>query len=176
MKDHSFLPQDLQCPYSHANWTNFEAIKERHEADFEFEIHLTSLLFHPQAFPAQCAANLIANKLGLEARAKFIDACFENQPSYMNAAVGDARPSEVNAIFCSIAKKAGLLDDTFTEEVFLKELHSWEDAVKPAYTEHKYALGYGVYGTPKHVIDEKLVDGTESSWGPEEWVEKLKEL
>ena len=49
-------------------------------------------------------------------------------------------------------------------------------AVKPAYTEHKVALGYGVYGTPKHVIDGKLVPDTESAWGAVEWAEKLKSL
>ena len=76
-------------------------------------------------------------------------------------------------------------------------LHDWESAVKPAYTEHKVALGHGVtcrcrnqrrvdgvdgvdrtqvYGTPKHVIDGKLVPDTESAWGAADWAEKLKSL
>ena len=33
-----------------------------------------------------------------------------------------------------------------------------------------------VYGTPKHVIDEKLVPDTESAWGAVEWAAKLKTL
>ena len=33
-----------------------------------------------------------------------------------------------------------------------------------------------VYGTPKHVIDGKLVPDTESAWGAAEWAEKLKSL
>ena len=56
----------------------------------------------------------------------------------------------------------------------MEQLHDWEMAVKPAYTEHKIALGFGVYGTPKHVIDGKLMTDTESGWGPDEWTEKLK--
>ena len=68
------------------------------------------------------------------------------------------------------------LDDAFTKEAFLADLHDWESAVKPAYAEHKIALGYGVYGTPKHVIDGKLVPDTESAWGAAEWAEKLKSL
>ena len=62
------------------------------------------------------------------------------------------------------------------KEAFLADLHDWESAVKPAYAEHKIALGYGVYGTPKHVIDGKLVPDTESAWGAAEWAEKLKSL
>ena len=33
-----------------------------------------------------------------------------------------------------------------------------------------------VYGTPKHVIDGKLVPDTESAWGAGEWADKLKSL
>ena len=94
----------------------------------------------------------------------------------MNAALGDARKSDVDAVFATIAEKAGVLDDGFTKEAFLADLHDWESAVKPAYTEHKIALGYGVYGTPKHVIDGKLVPDTESAWGAADWAEKLKSL
>jgi 2-hydroxychromene-2-carboxylate isomerase len=168
---------DLQCPFSRKNWEKLPEIKKRLGDDFEFQINLTSLNFHWQAFPAQCAANLIGQKKGPEAKQKFVDACFVNQERYMNAALGDAKPSEVDKIFASIAKDAGLFDDTdFTEAVFLSKVRDWEMAVKPAYTEHKVALDHGVYGTPKHVIEEKLIADTESAWGPEEWEEKLKAL
>ena len=86
------------------------------------------------------------------------------------------RKSDVDAVFANIAEKAGVLDDAFTKEAFLSSLHDWESAVKPAYAEHKIALGYGVYGTPKHVIDGELVPDTESAWGAVEWAEKLKSL
>jgi len=168
---------DLQCPYSRANWKALPAIKERVGSEYEFEVSLTSLLFHPQAFSAQCAANLIEAKKGLDAKWKFVDACFINQEKYMNAAVGDSRPSEVDKIFASIAREAGLFDeDVLPEETFLAMVRDWEAAVGPAYAEHKKALAHGVYGTPKHVIDEKLVADTESAWGPDEWVAKLKEI
>ena len=58
----------------------------------------------------------------------------------------DARKSDVDAVFANIAEKSGVLDDTFTKEAFLADLHDWESAVKPAYAEHKVALGYGVGG------------------------------
>lgn len=169
---------DLQCPYSRANWKNLDAIKARFSAEYEFEIILTSLLFHPQAFTAQCAANLIEVKKGVESKQTFIDACFNHQEKFMNAAIGDSRPSEVDAVFATIAKDAGLLNDStlLSESEFLSKIHDWEMAVKPAYTEHKKALGYGVYGTPKHVIDDKLIADAESSWGPDEWATKLKEI
>ena len=52
--------------------------------------------------------------------------------------------SDPHRVFATIAEKAGVLDDTFTKEAFLADLHDWESAVKPAYAEHKVALGHGV--------------------------------
>ena len=92
----------------------------------------------------------------------------------------DARLYRISSAFgrpiATIAEKAGVLDDAFTKEAFLADLHDWESAVKPAYAEHKIALGYEVYGTPKHVIDGELVPDTESAWGAAEWADKLKSL
>mmetsp|Transcript_20460 Transcript_20460/g.44314 ORF Transcript_20460/g.44314 Transcript_20460/m.44314 type:complete len:188 (-) Transcript_20460:108-671(-) len=174
---------DLQCPYSRKNWEQFSAIKDRLGDEYDFSIHLTSLLLHPQAFPAQCAANLIANKSkgGAQAKMNFINACFRQQDLYRNAAVPDARPSEIDAIFATIAQGCGVLDSDdgegdFTNDFFLANLHDWDLAVKPAWAEHKEALALGVVGTPSHVIEGKIVQGTESSWGPEEWAEKVKTL
>eukprot|EP00562_Extubocellulus_spinifer_P012494 CAMPEP_0178539080 /NCGR_PEP_ID=MMETSP0697-20121206/314_1 /TAXON_ID=265572 /ORGANISM="Extubocellulus spinifer, Strain CCMP396" /LENGTH=179 /DNA_ID=CAMNT_0020171349 /DNA_START=332 /DNA_END=868 /DNA_ORIENTATION=- len=168
---------DLQCPYSRANWRNIRALKERFGSEYDFTIHLTSLVFHPQAFTAQCGASLIESHSGRDMMFKYVDACFENQELYMNAALGDAKKSEIDSVFADIAEKAGVFDDgNFSKQVFLQQLHDWEKAVKPAYTEHKIALGYGVYGTPKQVIDDKLVPETESAWGPDEWANKLKSL
>eukprot|EP00959_Pyramimonas_sp_CCMP1952_P340268 7126942-Pyramimonas_sp.AAC.2 len=113
---------------------------------------------------------------GAEKRAKFEDACFAQQESFMNAALGDARKSDVDKVFASIAEGAGVFDAKFTKDAFLSKLHDWEQAVKPAYNEHKVAMGYGVYGTPKHVIREALIADTESAWGPDEWDAKLKTL
>lgn len=167
---------DLQCPYSQVSWKELPAIKEKFGSEYTFEICLTSLAFHPQAFGAQCGASLIETKKGKEASMKYVNMCFEKQDTFMNAALGDARKSEIDAVFASVAEAAGVLDESFTKEDFLVGMHDWEMAVKPAYAVHKVALGYGVYGTPKHVIDEKLIPDTESAWGADEWAEKLKTL
>ena len=94
----------------------------------------------------------------------------------MNAALGDARKSDIDAVFASLAEGSGVLDENFTKKEFLAKLHDWELAVKPAYGEHKIAMGCGVYGTPKHVIDGKLLEDTESAWGAEEWAVKLETI
>lgn len=107
---------------------------------------------------------------------EYVDACLESQERFMNDALGDSRKSEVNEVFANIAERGGFLDDDLTKDKFLKEMGDWEKAVKPAYTEHKEALRYGVYGTPKHVIEEKLVEDTESSWGVDAWAKKIKTL
>lgn len=167
---------DMQCPYSKISWERLPEIREHFGTEYDFEIKLTSLAFHPQSFMAQSAASLIERHKGSEARLKFINACFRNQERYLNAAVGNARPSEVAAVFASIAKEIDAFDedDKFTEEYFLSHLNDWDEAVKPAYTEHKEALQLQIYGTPKFVIGELgLIADTESSWGAAEWSERL---
>lgn len=177
---------DLQCPYSKKNWEQFPKIKERFEAEYDFSIHGVSLLFHPQAFTAQCAAVLIGAKKGEEARRKFTDASFEQQAMFMNSAVGDARKSEVDAIFAGIAEQAGLLDaegtdattDTtiLTKSDFLVKLHDWEAAVFPAWKENKEAMALGVNRTPMSVIDGVIVTDSDSEWGPDQWAVALESL
>lgn len=167
---------DLQCPYSKKNWENFPALQKEFGKDYDFSIHLTSLAFHPQAFPAQCAATLIQTYKGRDAMMDFVDVCYKSQDLYTNAAMGDCRKSDVKNVFAKIAEENGFLDDVLTKEKFLAECDDWDKAIKPAFVEHKEALLYGVYGTPKSVIDEQLVADTESSWGPQEWAEKLKTL
>ena len=169
---------DLQCPYSRNHWMKRKEIEAKFADNYDITYHLTSLAFHPQAFFGQKAAMLVEVKKGKDDKMKFIDACYQNQTRFMNDAIGDARPSEVNAVFADIAQEAGLLDkeDGFTREYFLEHVNNFDMTIKPASVEHKYALTYGVFGTPKFVIDDKLIAGTESSWGPDEWEEKLKEI
>jgi hypothetical protein len=176
---------DLQCPYSKKSWERLDEIRQRFSDRYDFDVHITSLLFHRQAFAAHGAASLVNTAKGPDAKRRFVDACFRNQDRYLDAAVGDSPPSKVDAIFASIAKEAEVLDDdqgvdnneaTFTEAYFLSHLRDWKEAVFPAWTEHKIALGYQVYGTAKFVINDKLVEGTESGWGPDEWEKKLQSL
>mmetsp|Transcript_27324 Transcript_27324/g.45500 ORF Transcript_27324/g.45500 Transcript_27324/m.45500 type:complete len:179 (+) Transcript_27324:109-645(+) len=167
---------DLQCPFSRVCWKNLPMIRERFDDKYEITVTCTSLAFHPQAFSAQCAANLIEGTAGKEARVRFHDKAFEKQELYMNAAIGDARKSEIDAVFANLAEEAGCFRDQLSKEHFLANINNWETAVKPAWAEHKVAMGYGVFGTPKHVINEKLVEDTESAWGPDEWEVKLASL
>lgn len=166
---------DLQCPYSKKNWERLSAIKAKFGDEYEFSIHLTSLLFHPQAFTAQCAASWIATTKGNEAKQTFVDACFTRQEKYMNAAVGDARKSEIDAIFADIAIDCEVI--TADERgAFLTGIHDWEHGAKPAWTEHKEALSNGVVSTPKHVIDAVLMEDTESTWDAAEWTLYLSKV
>jgi hypothetical protein len=165
---------DLQCPFSRKSWQILPSVRQKYEHDYEFTIHLTSLLFHKQAFTGQAAACLIGKYKGSEARLAFIDTCFEHQDKYMKDAVGDACPSEIGAIFANLAKEAGIFDDAdFTEDMFMSKVSNWEEAEKPAWEEHKQALSYGVFGAPKHVINGELITDAESGWGVEEWEAKL---
>jgi hypothetical protein len=132
--------------------------------------------FHAQAFPGQQAAFLIGLEKGEEPKKKFIEHCFMNQDRYTNDALGDCRKSDVDKVFAGIAGEIGIFDGDFTKTYFLENLHDFTRIVKPTYAEHKIALGYGVFGTPKHVIRERLVADTESTWGVEEWRSQLEKL
>lgn len=85
-------------------------IEAKFADNYDITYHLTSLAFHPQAFFGQKAAMLVEAKKGKDDKMKFIDACYQNQTRFMNDAIGDARPSEVNAVFADIVQEAGLLD------------------------------------------------------------------
>ena len=178
---------DLQCPYSKKNWEQYDALKAKFGDEYDFSIHLTSLLIHDQAFLAQCAANLVAtehghasdtneNGGGHDAKLKFINEAFKQQNKFMSDSLGDAKKSEIIEVFANIAEDAKLFTDTFTKDTFRTDINDWTKAVLPAWNEHKVAVGYNVMGTPKTVIDEKLVENTESAWGPTEWETKLQEL
>ena len=96
---------------------------------------------------AQCAAVLIGRQAGAEARERFESACWEQQESFMNKALGDARKSEVDAVFASIAESAGVFDaDGFSRDSFMNLLGSWDEAIWPAYQEHKEAMGKALAG------------------------------
>ena len=73
---------DLQCPYSKVFWESLPSIQEKFGSKYIFTRHITSLLFHPQAFDAHCAVTLVGNVRGMEIRRKYEDAMFENQESY----------------------------------------------------------------------------------------------
>lgn len=172
---------DLQCPYSKKNWDRLPEIRNRLESKYDITVHYTSLAFHPQAFTAQCAANLIGGTAGEEARQRFTEMCFRKQETFMNAALGDCRKSEIDACFADLAQEAACFDgdsssSSLSREDFSAKLHDWDAAVFPAWKEHKVALAHGAFSTPSHVIDGKLVEGTESVWGPDEWEAKLASL
>lgn len=167
---------DLQCPYSRKCWERLPALKEAFGQHYDMRVYLTSLLFHPQAFTAQCAATWIQTSKGQDQYYKFCDACFENQERYMNAAIGNARKSDIDNVFVDIAQEAGIIQDDAGRAEMLVGMNDWETAVKPAYAEHKIALGFGVYGTPKHVINDVLVADTDSEWGVPEWTQVLSKL
>ena len=170
---------DLQCPFARRQWLKLPQIKERFQDEYDISMHLTSLAFHPQSFVGQQAAYLIGREKGPESKQAFIDACFKHQMMFMNDALGDCRKSDVNKVFADIAEEYAIVFDdntSFTRQYFLEHLHDWDEVIKPAWAEHKIALNYGAFGSPKHVIDEKLVPNTESSWGPNEWEEQLKKI
>jgi hypothetical protein len=177
---------DLQCPYARQHWHQHRhVLANAFREQYDFQIHLTSLAFHAQAFPGQCAAYLLEQEKGPDAKMQFIDACFEHQHEYTNTALPDPTKSEIKRAFANIAQRAGLLDECdlrgpadnkLSYDDFLTRMDDWETVVKPAYAEHKIALGYGVFGTPKHVIHGKLIPGTESTWGVDEWKTKLDSL
>lgn len=73
------------------------------------------------------------------------------------------------AIFAEIAARACGCD----KESVIGAAQDWEAATSPAWSEMKVGIAAGVAGSPKHVIDGKIVADTDSGWGVAEWKAKL---
>jgi hypothetical protein len=104
-----------------------EQKRERFGSTYNITTHVTSPPFHAQAF-AHCAAIVAGNVGGTAGRLAFEEACFAKQESFMNAALGDCKKSDVKHTFVSIARSSALVKEEFTEEAsFL----SWMIGLQP---------------------------------------------
>jgi 2-hydroxychromene-2-carboxylate isomerase len=169
---------DLQCPYSRAVWNKLPELRTRFDKDYKIATHLTSLAFHHQSFTAHSAAYLIGMEKGNEARLRFEKACFAKQDRYVDTAVEGMSKEEVRLVFATIAEEEGLFDDAtmLTKEDFLVSLTDHKQVVLPTWSEHKQALAAGVFKAPQHVVEGKLVPGTDSSWDMEHYEAYLKKV
>lgn len=97
---------DLQCPYSKRVFDKLPELRARFGNTYDITTHFTALAFHPQAFTALCATVAVGGALDPASRAKYETALFAEQERFMNAALGDARKSEIDAVFADIAESA----------------------------------------------------------------------
>lgn len=167
---------DLQCPYSKKCYAHLDEFKQSFGNEFDISVHVTSLVFHPQAFKAQCCHHAVRDSLGPSAGDIYMKHLFQEQKRYMNDAAKDMTPDQVLNVLADIAAEVGIFDEGLSRAEFLQHSQDWESTTMPAYKAHKFAVSLGVFGTPTHVIDGSIVTDTDSEWGPEEWASKLSGL
>ena len=161
---------DLQCPYSRRLWRKVPELKFKYGSSYKITTHITSLAFHRQSFPAHCAAYLIGIEKGSDARLRFENACFAKMDRYDDDAAEKLTKTELDEVFATIAEEEGLFDnDAFTKAMFLASLSDRMRVIMPTWFEHKEALAIGVFKTPQHVLDGKLIPDTDSSWDVDEY-------
>eukprot|EP00457_Paulinella_chromatophora_P016325 gb/GEZN01017101.1/.p1 GENE.gb/GEZN01017101.1/~~gb/GEZN01017101.1/.p1 ORF type:complete len:243 (-),score=27.31 gb/GEZN01017101.1/:85-765(-) len=177
---------DLQCPYSKICLEqHYEELKSAF-GEYKFSIVLTSLVFHPQAFPAQKAVFAMNLLAGEEARYAYINKIYAEQDRISNAKTSEMTRHDIDGVLADIAAEAGLVkgknnesktgSPTITREALIGKMNDFDNCVKPAYAEHKIALAHKVYGVPKHVIAGQLIEDSESSWGVKEFHQKMRSL
>ena len=153
----------LQCPYSRSVYLLMPELQKAFP-EYAFEIVLTALPFHLNAWPAMAMAQVD----GVD-RDAYIKACYSNMDRFKNAATQDMARKEVFAIFADLAKSTGC--KLSKEELVERAMGKGQDA---AWKEFKVGIIRGVIGTPKHVVDGVLVK-TDSEWKTPDYKKMIKE-
>lgn len=159
---------DIQCPYSKRTWDNVPALRREYGNKFNITTHLYQLAFHYQSYTGHKAAASIAGSQGEKGKLEFIGCAYERQEEFMNAAMGDAKKSEIEAKFADIAAKCNKVDAT-------EFVDTLGDAWRPAWNEQKFSMAAGAVVAPTHNIGGVVVPDTSSSWTAEEWLSPLIE-
>ena len=142
--------------------------------EFEFEIVLMSLPWHFSAMHGMIIGH--AAVAGGCDRDAYISAVFAQQEKILNNATVDLSREQMFAIYADIAeqtsggkvKKAELVQLAMTRKPIDYHMKAWAEC--------KIGIAAGVMGSPKHVVDGKVLTGTDSAWGVAEYKAKAASL
>jgi protein-disulfide isomerase len=129
---------DFQCPYCRSFHESMKQVISKNSSVLWTYRHLPLTQIHPEAEPAAIAGECIAKLGGNDAFWTFADSLFENQETLGSA------------LYLSLAKKAGISVNAFTEC-----LNSSEVRVEIS-SDVKEAVDLGARGTPSSfIVNEK---------------------
>ena len=155
------LYTDYQCPYCAKAEPKFEEAAKKLDGIMNVTVRHMPLNMHANAVPAALAVEAAtAQGKHLEMANKL----FNTQNDWKNIKERD----KLRTLFNDYAKELGLNTEEF-DKVLLAS-----DTVKPIQRDYDHAVKIGVKGTPTFVVNDKVVEGLDSSSSVDDLVSTFK--
>ncbi|OFO95566.1 disulfide bond formation protein DsbA [Rothia sp. HMSC066H02] len=155
------LYTDYQCPYCAKAEPKFEEAAKKLDGVLNVTVRHMPLNMHVNAVPAALAVE------AAEAQGKHLEMAnklFNTQNDWKNIKERD----KLRTLFNDYAKELGLNVEEF-DKVLLAS-----DTVKPIQRDYEHAVKIGVKGTPTFVVNDKVVEGLDSSSSVDDLVSTFK--
>lgn len=155
------LYTDYQCPYCAKAEPKFEEAAKKLDGIMNVTVRHMPLNMHANAVPAALAVEAAA------AQGKHVEMAnklFATQNDWKNIKERD----KLRTLFNDYAKELGLNTEEF-DKVLLAS-----DTVKPIQRDYEHAVKIGVKGTPTFAVNDKVVEGLDSSSSVDDLVSTFK--
>lgn len=155
------LYTDYQCPYCAKAEPKFEEAAKKLDGIMNVTVRHMPLNMHANAVPAALAVE------AAEAQGKHLEMAnklFATQNDWKNIKERD----KLRTLFNDYAKELGLNTEEFDKALLAS------DTVKPIQRDYEHAVKIGVKGTPTFVVNDKVVDGLDSSSSVDDLVSTFK--
>lgn len=155
------LYTDYQCPYCAKAEPKFEEAAKKLDGIMNVTVRNMPLNMHANAVPAALAVEAAA------AQGKHLEMAnklFNTQNDWKNIKERD----KLRTLFNDYAKELGLNTEEF-DKVLLAS-----DTVKPIQRDYEHAVKIGVKGTPTFAVNDKVVEGLDSSSSVDDLVSTFK--
>lgn len=155
------LYTDYQCPYCAKAEPKFEEAAKKLDGIMNVTVRNMPLNMHANAVPAALAVE------AAEAQGKHLEMAnklFATQNDWKNIKERD----KLRTLFNNYAKELGLNVEEF-DKVLLAS-----DTVKPIQRDYEHAVKIGVKGTPTFAVNDKVVEGLDSSSSVDDLVSTFK--
>ena len=155
------LYTDYQCPYCAKAEPKFEEAAKKLDGIMNVTVRHMPLNMHANAVPAALAVE------AAEAQGKHLEMAnklFDTQNDWKNIKERD----KLRALFNDYAKELGLNTEEFDKALLAS------DTVKPIQRDYEHAVKIGVKGTPTFAVNDKVVEGLDSSSSVDDLVSTFK--
>ena len=155
------LYTDYQCPYCAKTEPKFEEAAKKLDGIMNVTVRNMPLNMHANAVPAALAVQ------AAEAQGKHLemaDKLFATQNDWK----GISERDKLRTLFNNYAKELGLNTEEFNKVLVASE------TVKPIQRDYEHAVKIGVKGTPTFAVNDKVVEGLDSSSSVHDLVSTFK--
>lgn len=155
------LYTDYQCPYCAKAEPKFEEAAKKLDGVLNVTVRHMPLNMHVNAVPAALAVE------AAEAQGKHLEMAnklFATQNDWK----GISERDKLRTLFNDYAKELGLNTEEFDKALLAS------DTVKPIQRDYDHAVKIGVKGTPTFVVNDKVVEGLDSSSSVDDLVSTFK--